>query len=64
MPTSAMWHLGAARLKRELPSLVTTTSRPLSATTKLAPVMPASAARYFFRMNSRARRVMTSGSSL
>ena len=30
MPTSAIWHLDAARQKRELPSLVTTTTRPLS----------------------------------
>ena len=40
IPTSAMWQRVAARQKRELPSLVTSTSRPLSATRKLAPVRP------------------------
>ena len=35
----------------ELPSLVTSTKRPLSTETKLAPVRPTSAARYFWRRN-------------
>src|ERR1019366_1528162 len=63
MPTSAMWHRVAARQKRELPSFVTTTIRPLSATTKFAPVRPASAPRYLCLRNCRARFVMTAGSS-
>ena len=63
MPTSAMWHRVAARQKRELPSFVTITSRPLSATTKFAPVRPASASRYLCRRNCRARCVIIPGSS-
>jgi hypothetical protein len=44
-----MWQRVAARQKRELPSFVTTTMRPLSAETKFAPVCPTSACRYLCR---------------
>ena len=64
MPTSAMCTGTGASPKRELPSLVTITMRPLSAHRKFAPVMQAWACMYFLRRNPRARRVMVCGSSL
>ena len=46
-----------------LPSFVTTTKEPVSATAKLTPVIPASAARNLLRRSCRARAVRASGSS-
>ncbi len=48
---------------RPLPSLVTSTRVPVSATAKLAPVMPMSAWRNFCRSSFRATAVSTSGSA-
>ena len=48
---------------RPFPSLVTSTTVPVSATAKLAPVIPRSAWRNFSRSSRRATRVSTSGSA-
>ena len=53
-PTTATWIRGRVETRRALPSLVTTTSVPVSATATLAPVMPMSAARNFCRSSRRA----------
>ena len=45
MPIEAMWSFGRLAERSALPSLVQTTKAPVSATAKLAPVMPASAVR-------------------
>ena len=49
MPMLAMWSGGTLAPMSALPSLVQTTNPPVSATAKLAPVMPASAAMNFGR---------------
>src|SRR5262249_32476855 len=46
--------LGTAWVRSPLPSLVTMIEVPVSATRKLAPVMPTSASRYFWRSTWRA----------
>ena len=46
---STMCTLGSDCVRSPLPSLVTMTEEPVSATRKLAPVMPTSAARNFSR---------------
>ena len=48
---------------RPLPSLVTSTTVPVSATAKFAPVIPRSASRNFWRSSTRAIRVSSSGSA-
>ena len=45
MPIEAMCSFGRLTPRSALPSLVQTTTLPVSATAKLAPVMPASAVR-------------------
>ena len=54
MPISATWMRGTDVDRRALPSFVCTTRVPVSATPKLTPVMPASAARNRSRSASRA----------
>ena len=63
MPITATWRRGSVVTMRPLPSLVTRTTVPVSATAKLAPVMPMSAWRNFSRSSARAAAVSTSGSA-
>ena len=51
---STMWTRGRICVRSPLPSLVTMTEVPVSATRKLAPVMPTSAARKRWRSTARA----------
>ena len=53
MPIEAMCSFGTLAERSALPSLVQTTTPPVSATAKLQPVMPASAARINGRFASR-----------
>jgi len=62
-PITATWTRGSEVTIRPLPSLVTRTTVPVSATAKLAPVIPRSAWRNFSRSSPRAIRVRTSGSA-
>ena len=62
-PMSATWIRGSEVTIRPLPSLVTRTTVPVSATAKLAPVIPMSAWRNFSRSAFRATAVRTSGSA-
>src|SRR5207247_2236908 len=62
-PITATCTRGSEVAMRPLPSLVTRTTVPVSATAKLAPVMPRSAVRNFSRNSSRAILVRTSGSA-
>ncbi len=61
-PITATCTRGSEVTIRPLPSLVTSTMVPVSATPKLAPVIPRSACRNFSRSSARAIRVSTSGS--
>ncbi len=63
MPMTATWIRGSVVTMRPLPSFVTRTTVPVSATAKLAPVMPMSAWRNFSRSRTRAAAVSTSGSA-
>src|SRR5881409_10295 len=62
-PITATCTRGSDVVMRPLPSLVTRTTVPVSATAKLAPVIPRSAWRNFSRNSSRAIFVRTSGSA-
>ena len=62
-PMRATWIRGSEVTIRPLPSLVTSTTVPVSATAKLAPVIPMSAWRNFSRRAFRATAVRTSGSA-
>jgi len=53
MPIEAMCNFGTLADRSALPSLVQTTNVPVSATAKLQPVMPASAASISGRVASR-----------
>ena len=53
IPTEAMWNCGTSADRSALPSFVQTTNPPVSATAKLMPVIPASAARISGRAASR-----------
>ena len=64
MPMLAMCSGGTEAPMSALPSLVHTTKVPVSATAKLAPVMPAPAARNRGRALLRIASVSTCGSSL
>ena len=55
MPSTATCTGGSAVTRRPLPSLVTSTIEPVSATAMLAPVMPTSAARNTSRSRPRAK---------
>ena len=61
-PITATCTRGSEVAMRPLPSLVTRTTVPVSATAKFAPVMPRSACKNFSRSSSRAIRVSISGS--
>jgi hypothetical protein len=63
MPTTATCRSGRVVHMRPLPSLVTSTSVPVSATRKLAPERPMSAARNFSRRTRRAMAVSATGSA-
>ena len=63
MPMTATWIRGSEVTMRPLPSLVTRTTVPVSATAKLAPVIPMSAWRNFSRSWTLAAAVSTSGSA-
>ena len=54
---------GSAAVSRALPSFSVIEIIPVSATAKLAPVIPTSACTYFCRRTRRARRVNSSGLS-
>jgi hypothetical protein len=58
---STMCTLGSVMVRSALPSLVTTIADPVSATRKLAPVIPTSAARNFSRRTPRASATRVSG---
>src|SRR5215212_4579124 len=62
MPTTATCRSGMVEHIRPLPSLVTMTSVPVSATRKLPPVIPISALKNFSRRVSRAIRASSIGS--
>ena len=64
MPVIPMCILGAEVQSRPLPSLVTITRVPVSATTKLAPLIPRSASMNLSRRATRAAAAITSMSSL
>ena len=58
-----MCTLGSSDVRSPLPSLVTMTAEPVSATRKFAPVMPTSADRNFSRSTPRASATSSAGSS-
>ena len=64
MPTSATCTRGAVVQKRMFPSFSTNTTVPVSATRKLAPLMPMSALANFSRSAWRAIAVRRSGTSV
>ena len=63
MPSSVIIVFGSAAVRRELPSFSVMEIIPVSAMAKFAPVMPTSAAMYFWRITRRATIVRSSGLS-
>ena len=63
MPTTTMWQRGSDETSRPLPSFSSTTSVPVSAIRKFAPVMPIPASRNVERSCERAQATIVAGSS-